>query len=158
MTAYCDTVVGYSTNLCGSGSYVPAAQSNVYAFSVTLGGQGTAYKYGLFAQTGGIQVKMGLYTDSGGQPGSLVDYSDELTTVTNTAVETSSALCCSSILPSGKYWLAFVAKSDVDVCTDARQVPIDSAAATYSTGLPQQFPAGFIQSQGLLNAYLVLIN
>jgi hypothetical protein len=85
-------------------------------------------------------------------------YSDELTTVANTAVETSSALCCSTILPSGKYWLAVMAKSDVDVCTDSRQVSIDSAAATYSSGVPQQFPAAFLQSQGLLNACLVLIN
>jgi hypothetical protein len=145
-------------SLCGSGSYVPAAHDNVYAFSITLNGQGTAYKYGLFAQTAGIQVKMGLYSDSGGQPGSLVDYSDEMTTVANAAVEASSALCCSTILPSGKYWLAFMAKSDLNVCTDSRQVQIDDAVGTYTSGLPQQFPAGFIQSQGLLNVYVVLIN
>jgi hypothetical protein len=145
-------------NLCGSGFYAPVANNNLYAFSITLTGQGTAYKYGLFAQTAGIQVRMGLYADSSGQPGPLVDYSDELTTAANAAVEVSSALCCSTILPSGKYWLALMAKADLNVCTDSRQVQIDSGLTTYASGMPQQFPAGFIQSQGLLNAYLVMIS
>ncbi|EAT16058.1 hypothetical protein HTZ97_16560 [Desulfuromonas acetoxidans] len=140
-----DPVLGYETTGASSVASTANYLFSTGPFSPAVSGTLDAITF-ISSLTGGDNFVLGLYDNDSSYPGTLIDYTGELTGTNNNATavgEGGSAQVGVSVSSAASYWLAALLGGAMNIYYDSGGVRFRNSAYTYSSALPSTFPGGY---------------